>query len=259
MLVVCKWIAGAVLATLAATALAQGASAPVRIRMCAMDVDYPPFARVDGSGTMQYLVFQAAKGIGLGVDRHVAPRRRCLEELKAGISDAMASAYAPQRTDIAVFPMAGGAIDASMALGVMNYYVYRRKGSTLDWDGRRFSALGDKKVGVQSGFIYVIERLQQLGVPFDDGAKALEPNLAKLAAGRVDAVVGMMEEADGLVARHYPGQIERTSKVFEQTPVYLMVSRQFHAQHPQLVERYWEAIRQYRGTLDYRRYQLANP
>lgn len=254
-----KWMVVAAGLAVAPAMAAQAGGERVRMRMCAMDVDYPPFARVDGSGTLQYLVFQAARGMKLEIERHIAPRRRCLEELKSGQSDAMASAYAPQRTDIAVFPMAGGKIDASMAMGVMNYYVYRRKGSSVDWDGRRFSGLGDKKVGVQSGFIYVIERLQQLGVSYDDGAKALEPNLAKLAAGRLDAVVGMMEEADRAIARNYPGQVERTGKVFEQTPVYLMVSRQFHARHPQLVERYWEAIRQYRGSADYRRYQLANP
>ena len=254
-----KWIALAAGLALGAGAAAQADGEQPRMRICSMDVDYPPFARVDGSGTLQYLVYQAARNMKLKVQRHVAPRRRCLEELKSGLSDAMVSAYSPQRTDIAVFPMADGEIDASMALGVMTYHVYRMKGAQADWDGSRFSGLADKKIGVQSGFIYVIERLQQLGMSYDDGAKALEPNLAKLAAGRLDAVVGMMEEADRLIARSYPGQIERTGKVFEQTPVYLMVSRQFHARHPQLAERYWEAIRQYRGSVGYRRYQLAHP
>lgn len=251
--------AGLTLALTAHAALALAPGAPVRMRMCAMDVDYPPFAKVDGTGTLQYLVFQAAKGLNITLERHVAPRRRCLEEIKAGISDAMASAYAPQREDIAVFPKAEGSIDASMALGVMTYYVYRRKDSPLDWDGRRFTQLGDKKIGVQSGFVFITDRLQQLNVRYDDGAKALDPTMAKLAAGRVAGVVGMMEEADRLIARRYRGQMERTSRVFEQTPVYLMVSRQFYGQHPQLVERYWAAMRDYRTSLDYRRYQMRHP
>jgi ABC-type nitrate/sulfonate/bicarbonate transport system substrate-binding protein len=105
----------------------------------------------------------------------------------------------------------------------------------------------------------VTERFTQLGVPYDDGAKALEPTLAKLAAGRVEGVVGMMEEADQLIAKRYAGQMERTGTVFEQTPVYLMVSRQFYSQNPQLVERYWKALRSYRNTDDYRAYQLSHP
>ncbi len=259
MLVDGKWYGVALLAMLVATSCAQAANQPHRMRVCAMDVDYPPFGKVDGTGHLQYLVTQAAKGLNIELDRHVAPRRRCLEEIKNGISDAMASAYSPQRAESAVFPMTGANIDASRAMGVMTYYVYRRTGSPLDWDGVRFKELGDKRVGVQSGFIFVIDRLKQLDAAYDDGAKALEPNFAKLTAGRVEGVVGMMEEADQLIAQQYPGQVERTRKVFEQTPVYLMVSRQYYAQHPQLVERYWQAIRAYRATYDYRRYQLSNP
>ena len=254
-----KRCAGASLAMLLTASCAQAADARVRLRMCAMDVDYPPFGKVDGTGTLQYLVNQAAKGMNLEIERRLAPRRRCLEEIKSGISDVMASAYSPQRAETAVFPMAGNAIDASMALGVMTYYVYRRTGAALDWDGLHFKELGEGRLGVQAGFIFLTERLAQLGIPYDDGAKALEPTLAKLAAGRVEGVVGMMEEADGLIAKRYPGQLERTGKVFEQTPVYLMFSRQFYSQNPKLVERYWQALRNYRLTDDYRRYQLNHP
>lgn len=241
------------------TACAQAADKPVRMRMCAMDVDYPPFGKVDGTGHLQYMVKQAAKSMNLEIERHIAPRRRCLEEIKSGLSDAMATAYSPQRAETAAFPMVGGMIDASKAMGIMTYYVYRRTGSELDWDGRRFTDLGAGRMGVQSGFIFLTDRLTQLGVPYDDGAKSLEPTLAKLAAGRVEGVVGMMEEADQLIASRFPGQMERTGKVFEQTAVYLMFSRQFYAQNPKLVERYWQALRNVRLSDDYRRYQLKHP
>lgn len=259
MLVGWKRSAGVALALLLASACAQAADKPIRMRICAMDVDFPPFGRVDGTGHLQYMVNQAAKGMNLRIERHVAPRRRCLEEIKSGASDAMASAYSPQRAETAVFPMVGGSIDASKALGVMTYYIYRRTGTQIDWDGRRFKDLGSGRLGVQSGFIFLIDRLTQLGVAYDDGAKALEPTLSKLAAGRVEGVVGMMEEADQLIATRFPGQMERTGKVFEQTPVYLMVSRQFYEQNPKLTERFWQVLRNYRLTDDYRRYQITHP
>lgn len=259
MLVGWKWCSCAALAMLMVTACAQAADKPARMRMCSMDVDYPPFGKVDGTGHLQYMVRQAAKGMNLELERYIAPRRRCLEEIKSGVSDAMASAYSPQRAETAMFPMVGGAIDASKALGIMTYYVYRRTGTAIDWDGRRFTDLGGGRLGVQSGFIFLTDRFTQLGVPYDDGAKGLEPTLAKLAAGRVEGVVGMMEEADHLIVKRFPGQIERTGKVFEQTPIYLMVSRQYYAQNPKVVERYWQALREYRLTDDYRRYQMTHP
>ena len=171
----------------------------------------------------------------------------------------MVSAWSPLRGETAVLPMTGGVIDASQALGVMTYHLYRRKGSPLDWDGVRFNQLHDGRLGVQAGFIYITDRFTQLRVPYDDSAKALEHNLAKLAARRVEGVVAMKEEADHMAGQRYPGQFERTSKVFEQTPVYMMVSRQFDQQHPQLVERYWKEMRRYRGSYDYRRYQMSHP
>jgi polar amino acid transport system substrate-binding protein len=148
MLVGLKWFPVAALAMLSATPVAHAADAPVHLRICAMDVDYPPFGKVDGTGHLQYLVYQTARNLHLEIERRIAPRRRCLEEIKTGASDAMASAYSPQRAEHAVFPMVGDAVDASKALGVMTYYVYRRTGSALDWDGLRFKQLGAGRIGV---------------------------------------------------------------------------------------------------------------
>ncbi|MTW04963.1 substrate-binding periplasmic protein [Pseudoduganella ginsengisoli] len=236
-----------------------GTAAPARFRLCSMDVDYPPYARVDGTGHLQYLMQQAARGLGLELERRVAPRRRCVEELKAGLVDGMIGAYSSERAEYAVFPMVGVGPDEKKALATPRYFLYRRKGTQLDWDGQKFSGLGDGRIGVESGFVFITERLQQLGIPFDDGSKALEPNVAKLAAGRLDGVIAMEFEADQLVASRYEGKIERVGKPFEQTPLYLMLSRQFHSQYGRFSDRYWQALYDYRGTAEYRQYQQARP
>jgi polar amino acid transport system substrate-binding protein len=235
------------------------AAAPVRFRLCSMDVDYPPYARVDGSGHLQYLLQQAARGLGVELERRVAPRRRCVEELKSGLVDGMVGAYSAERAEYAVFPSAGGGLDEKKAMAVPRYFLYRRKGTPVDWDGQRLTGLGDGRIGVESGFVFIIERLQRLGVPYDDGGKALEPNLGKLAAGRLDGVIAMELEADQLIASRFDGKLERAGKPFEQTPLYLMLSRQFHAQYGRFADRYWQALAEYRNTADYRQYQQAHP
>lgn len=250
---------GLALGVLYWVSLAHAAEMPARFRLCALDVDFPPFAKVDGSGHLQYLLQQAANSMGVAIDRRVAPRRRCLEEIRNGVSDGMVSAYAPERAEYAIFPMAGGEIDDSKSLGTVRYYVYRRAGSSVGWDGQRFIELGDGRIGVESGFVFIIDRLKQLGVAYDDGSKSLEPNLSKLVAGRVDSVIGMDVEAERLIASRYAGKIERSLKPFELTPLYLMVSRQFHAQYPRFSERYWKVIQEVRVGADYRQYQLKNP
>lgn len=237
----------------------SAAPAPARFRLCSMDVDYPPYARVDGTGHLQYLMQQAARGMGVELERRIAPRRRCVEELKAGLVDGMVGAYSPERAEYAVFPTTGNGLDEKKAMAVPRYFLYRRKGAQLDWDGQRLTGLDEGRIGVESGFVFIIERLRKLGVAYDDGSKALDSNVAKLAAGRLDGVIAMELEADQLVAARYEGRIERAGKPFEQTPLYLMVSRQFHAQHGRFADRYWHALAEYRNTADYRQYQQAHP
>ncbi|WP_157201528.1 ABC transporter substrate-binding protein [Massilia sp. Root418] len=238
---------------------ARGEETPTRLRLCSMDVDYPPYALVDGSGHLQYMLAQAARGLGLEVERRVAPRRRCAEELKFGLVDAMMGAYSPERAVYAAFPMAGTQADESKSLATPRYFVYRRKGTPLQWDGRRLAGLGEGRIGVESGFSFIIERLQQLELAYDDGSKTLELNFAKLAAGRLEGVVAMEAEAEALIARRYAGLLERAGKPFEQTPLYLMLSRQFHARHPAYSARLWQALQDFRTSSDYRQYQQSYP
>jgi polar amino acid transport system substrate-binding protein len=237
----------------------HGQEAPARMRFCSIDVDYPPYAMVDGSGHLQYLLAQAAGSLGVQLERRIAPRRRCVEELKTGMVDVMMGAYSPERAEYAVFPMAGGQADESKSLATPRYYVYRRKGTPLRWDGQRMTGQGDGKIGVESGFTFIIERLQQLQLAYDDGSKSLELNFAKLAAGRLEGVIAMEAEAEKLIARRYAGQLERSAKPFEQTPLYLMLSRSFQARHPDFPARLWQALQDQRSSADYRHYQRSHP
>jgi polar amino acid transport system substrate-binding protein len=253
----CAWLLTGGASLLAVVPRAD--AAPPLFKFCSMDVDFPPYARVDGSGHLQYLMVQAARSLGMHVERHVAPRRRCLEEIKAGQSDGVIAAYSTERAQFASFPMAGSDADDNRALGVVRYYAYRRNGSALEWDGRRFVELGAGVLGVESGFVLITDRLRLLEVRFDEGGKSLEQNMAKLVLARFDGVIAMDLEADKLIAAKFAGKVERAGKVFEQSALHLMLSRQFVAQYPKLAEAYWQAIADQRASSDYRSYQQKNP
>ena len=196
---------------------------------------------------------------GIDIERRIAPRRRCLDEIRAGISDAMVAAFAPERVSIGVFPMVGDSPDVTRSFGAVRYFAYRRHGTTVEWNGQRFEGLGQGSVGVESAFVFVTDRLRALRVDFDDGGKTLEQNMGKLAAGRVDVVIAMDLEADRLVASRYPGRIERAGKPFDITPMYLMLSKSFYSREPQLAQRLWRAMETVRNSEDYKRYQQRHP
>lgn len=238
---------------------AWSAEEPVVFKLCSIDVDFAPVAKVDGTGHYQYLLAQAARRMGIVLERRIAPRRRCLDEVRSGASDGMVGGFAAERARFAVFPMAGNGPEVSKALGAVRFYVYRRKGAPLEWDGQDLQALGDGTIGVESAFVFVTDRLRELNVPFDDGGKTLEQNFGKLMAGRVAGVVGMDIEASRLIQLRHAGKIEKAGKLFDLTPMYLMLSQQFHAKHPDLAERYWDTIEELRNGADYRKYQLEHP
>lgn len=230
------------------------------LRFCSIDIDFAPISRVDGTGHYQFLLMQAASKAGIDVERRIAPRRRCLDEMRAGVKDGMVAAYAPERASFAVFPMAGDGPDVTKSFGTVRYYAYRRRNAAVSWNGSRFENLGaGSSVGVESAFVFVMDRLRGLGVDYDDGSKTLEQNMAKLLAGRVDAVIGMDLEADRLVKERFPGLVERAGPPFDVTPMYLMVSRQFFAKHPDAAQRMWQAVEDVRNSPAYKRYQQLNP
>lgn len=238
--------------------LAHAAAAAPALRFCSLDIDFAPVARVDFSGHYQYLLQLAASKAGIALERKVAPRRRCLDEMRAGLSDGMIGAFTPERTAIAAFPMADGGLDVTKSFGTVRYYPYRRIASGVHWDGQRFHGL-DGSVGVESAFVFVTDRLRALGVPYDDGAKTLAQNMDKLRADRVDIVIGMDLEADRLVASRHANRIERAGAAFDLSPMYLMVSKQFHARYPDLAQRLWQAIQEARNSAAYKRYQQDHP
>ena len=98
---------------------AAHAAGPTVLRFCSLDIDFAPVARVDGTGHYQYLLQQAAHKTGIRIERRIAPRRRCLDEIRSGASDGMIGAFMPERTATAVFPMVAGGPDVTgPAVGV---------------------------------------------------------------------------------------------------------------------------------------------
>lgn len=201
---------------------------------------------------------EAAGKAGLALERRIAPRRRCLDEIRNGSSDAMIAAFTPERGAMAAFPLAAGGPDVTRSFGTVRYYPYRRAASAVSWDGERFHGLSGS-VDVESAFVFVTDRLRGLGVAYDDGGKTLEQNMEKLRAGRVDIVIGMDLEADRLAASRHGGRIERAGGAFDLTPMYLMLSKQFHAAHPREAQRLWQAVREVRNSPAYKRYQQEHP
>jgi len=79
------------------------------IAICIDNQSHPPYFYLDKDGTMQILLKMSAAKIGLELAFHPVPAKRCLEEVRTGVSDATgAVAITPLSQSVAVFPLRNG-------------------------------------------------------------------------------------------------------------------------------------------------------
>ncbi|MTV37634.1 substrate-binding periplasmic protein [Duganella radicis] len=221
-------------------------AASLELKMCIFDHPFPPMTYPDGSGQAQEVLRRASRLQAVTIQNVVAPRFQCMDQLRTGQADAMLAAFIEDRTSYSAFPMKDSQPDASRAVGELNFSVSRRRGGTVDWDGRQFINLGRQPVGTQPGLLHV-SMLRQLNVVIDDSAASPEQAFAMLAQHRVAAVVTQQGEGELIIARKYKGEIEMLPTPLTVTPMYLIVNKLFYQKHQAQIDAYWDAIRQVRG------------
>ena len=246
------------LAALSGLMVAPARAEDVLLRVCTADQPFYPFTMPDGSGQHQFLLRLAARGLPLQLHNYMAPRPRCLQDVREGRADAAIGIYAADRLDAFAYPGSAGRPDAAQGLGEVRFVAYRRAGSAVSWDGRRFQNLEGGPVGVLFGFAYG-PKLAQLGLPIDDRAIGHDQLLQKLLRGRNPVVILQERQGEQLIERRYAGQIEALSPLFEEFTLYLMVGRPFMTRQGELVRAYWRAIEAARASAEYRQYRVPPP
>lgn len=228
-------------------------AAAAELTLCAEAADVRPWRTRDHQGLNFTLLNRAAKLAGVSFKYETTTWPRCLAKLKAGeVDGAFAASFKPERTAIGVFP-GGASPDPRKRLHVDRYVAVRKRGSGVDWDGRRFARL-DGKVGTQLGYS-INDSLQKLGVETDDGAQTADALVRKLAFGRVP-VAGMLEGEVRAVLHANPQQaadIEILPVPLEEKPYYLMLSNALVRGRPQVAAKVWNAIESVRESAEYRK------
>jgi polar amino acid transport system substrate-binding protein len=178
---------------------------------------------------------------------------KCIkEEVKNGTIDgAIPAGFSKERDEIAAFPKKGDQPDLDKSYTNMNYSVYIKEGSDIDWDGKAFIAPAGTKCGTKTGYS-IIPRLKEAG--FDVVEASTEENLKKLAAGEIQMVVELELQADRKLAQNpdFAVAIEKLSTPFLSRLNYLILSKAFVSKNPALAEKIWEASGELRKN-DYSR------
>jgi len=179
------------------------------------------------------------------------PWARGLELLKNDLIDGVFHAsFMKERLHIGVYPMKNDEPDTSRRLMSQAYFLYKRKGSSLNWDGKTFDHLTGS-IGAIIGYA-VVEDLKQMNVEIEKVATQWS-NLSKLALGRIDGVAGL-ESMNDIVIKTNPEKFRSIVKIYPpimRKPYYLMLSNNFVSENPELAEAIWDGIRNIRLSGEY--------
>lgn len=168
------------------------------------------------------------------------PGKRLLSMIEQNLVDGgFIFSHNVSREAYAVYPRDRGALDSARRVATLSYYLYRMRGSDLDWRDGRFLHLRTP-VGVNSGYS-VIRDLKSMKVPFEE-ARTTAQNVQKLIAGRFQGYIGQGIVADAYLSSKGIDRIERVEPPIITKDYFLVFSHGFYKKNPQLAESIWDLI-----------------
>ncbi len=233
----------------AALSIASAHAESITMRLGYSDAEAPPYQiRHDAEppGVAIDIIRQAAADIGINLEFQRTPNRRVLENLKLGeIDGAFMFSFNTDRMPNGQYPMKEGKLDEEKRIAVLSYFLYRRKGADLHWDGQSLGGT-DLYIGANNGYS-IVNDLRKMGVTVEE-ARTTEQNFSKLRLGRIAAVAHQELVADPYLESTGMGQIEKLYPPLNTKNYFLMLGHGFVAQHPELADRLWTRIGEIRDS-----------
>jgi len=245
------------LAVIVAAVKAPALGAP--LNFCFEDIPQAPWTMPDGTGLNIELLKRAAKLAGEQVNFIARPWRRCEEETRTGLMDAMVGpSDNPRRRSYSVPPRKpDGTQDPERAMYRDHVDIYLRVDSGASWDGK--TLVNPRKLVVAQRGYYIVDMLQALGQKVIDTPKSAEDGLRLLAAGSADVAVLMGRDAENLLKEdpRYQGRVMLAKQPFASFDFHLMAGRKSYDKDPKRFEALWNAIAKVRATADYQRLEQS--
>jgi polar amino acid transport system substrate-binding protein len=226
-----------------------------QLQLChdaALDLKAEPTAKVGErqvTGTHNIITATALDKLGIDFQLVSLPWVRCLHAVSTGSLDgAIGVGWTPERSAAMVFPqLPNGGPDPSLAMFVVDYYVYTLKQSSLSWDGENFSGV---RFGIAApkGFI-AASMLKEMGVHTPIEAEA--NTVIKLTVNRrIDGYVQSRVVAQQQLANSDAASLfQELHPVFFHQPLYLVFSQQAMQRDPQQLLHIWQSLPEVKATI----------
>lgn len=172
-------------------------------RVCVPDAPFPPYLNNDPArlGVAERLMVEAGRRAGLQIQFERLPYQRCAALVRSGSLEALVAPAVAAESAGLQFPRRGNELDPQRLLARVALVWLKRPDSPLQWDGRQVQGLeSGAAVGMRSGMVAGVGRLQALGFKVDSSARDAGQLLRMVEGGRVAAAVLLEAELRGVDA-----------------------------------------------------------
>ena len=130
-------------------------------------------------------------------------------------------------------------VDKQRRVATLNYVLYSKKGSELNWDGTKLLP-HNCHIGFNEGWSIGLD-LKARGLNSESDKNA-EQNLKKLDKGRICAYATLEEAGDAAVARYQGARFEKLPTPLSRKEYYLLFNQEAYRQRSQVIEQLWDEI-----------------
>ncbi|AMC36128.1 substrate-binding periplasmic protein [Janthinobacterium sp. B9-8] len=222
------------------------------LSLCYEDVDVYPWVYGKNEGMDRYLLQAVSSRLKINIEYRPRPWKRCQYEVRNGISDGMFSAsFNTERQEYAVYPtLANGQPDPNYRMARDDYRIYRRTGTTINWQSRRMNHVN--LIGIQAGYSIHAE-LHAAGYTLEDSSKNVSDLMRKLDAGIVDVVITMQGPAQHTLQTlpHLTSRIEVLPIPYKVNNLYLPLNKGYCQKQAERCHALWQEIRNVRESTEY--------
>jgi polar amino acid transport system substrate-binding protein len=231
------------------TALCAPAYATQKLTLCFENKMVLPWRTVDQSGLNFDMLKRVEAKLQISFDYEILPWKRCLAKLKANeVDGAFSVSFSDERRAFGAFP-GQAAADANKRMHYARYFLVRRKGADIDWDGKKFSKV-DGKIAFQLGYS-IGDMLRAQNVAVDETNDTGQNMGRKVLAGRVAGAAMMDSDVSALMRGPLAPHLEVVGTPLMEKPYFLILSNQLRRSRPELAERIWQGIADVRDSREY--------
>ncbi|MDX1452247.1 MAG: hypothetical protein R3183_06795 [Oleiphilaceae bacterium] len=180
------------------------------------------------------------------------PWERCKAYLARNLASGINSSYKPSRARMGVFPKTEtGDVDRTRRITSDTYRFYTRTDVNLRYDPLKFRVMPDDALLAAPLGYSVVDDLKRTGLVVEQHPEGIPGILKLLFHGRVQGIIAHESQMRFTLGNNvqYAEVIVPVEPAIKEKDYFILISRGFYDQHPELSEQIWNEIAELREML----------